>query len=553
MTILVKAEAGRRFAKVAKRLGCAGLAAVGALVLLVVVILSEEEEECIPGAGTGSVVEGVPAGSFSWPESVPPGALTSPFGPRWGTNHNGQDIASGEGTPIYAFADGVVVDAGPATGFGSWIVIDHNIDGQLVSTVYGHMFPDGVHVANGDEVKAGQHIADEGWAGGVEPPGPQGSHLHFEVWPGGRFSGGSPVDPQPWLDRAVQPGSGGGEAPEAEPQESTAPDGSTPLEESSAFDETNLQVNSVRMGRAVATNFPEIDRIGGWRPGDAISDHHPNGQAVDVMIPEWSTQEGIALGDQVVEYVLGNWEQFDVDYVIWRQQLIYADSATTMEDRGSPTQNHFDHVHISLNPSDTAQPGQVVDDGPLGGAASQPQVSDGETSDCPVGGGLPDTELDAADIPADWVRPIQVAGGTCDAVNAPLIAGLLEQESGMQTGLTSHAGATGPAQFMPATWASAGAEMSEDGEMIGPPGSGDINSPKDAIPAAGRYLCEIAASQAPLIASGQISGDPTQLMLAGYNAGTGAVQQHGGVPPFAETQSYVIEVPTKAKKYENGV
>lgn len=83
---------------------------------------------------------------------------------------------------------------------------------------------------------------------------------------------------------------------------------------------------------------------------------------------------------------------------------------------------------------------------------------------------------------------------------------------------------------MPGTWASAGAEMSEDGKMIGPPGSGDINDPKDAIPAAGRYLCDIAGRQKAAIESGEVKGDPVELMLAGYNAGEGAVQQYGEFP-----------------------
>lgn len=68
--------------------------------------------------------------------------------------------------------------------------------------------------------------------------------------------------------------------------------------------------------------------------------------------------------------------------------------------------------------------------------------------------------------------------------------------------------------------------------------------------AAARYLCQIAEDQRPLIESGEISGDPTELMLAGYNAGPGAVQQYGGVPPYAETQKYVQIVPQTAEKHE---
>src|SRR5699024_9004930 len=62
--------------------------------------------------------------------------------------------------------------------------------------------PDGVKVKTGDKVTAGQHIADEGYNGEVLPPGPGGSHLHYEVWLGGRLTGGQAVDPMPWLEKA---------------------------------------------------------------------------------------------------------------------------------------------------------------------------------------------------------------------------------------------------------------------------------------------------------------------------------------------------------------
>lgn len=539
-----------------KKIGCGVLASVLAVVMLVVVILSRSDVEdlCRPADGSlpSAAVEGVPAGSFSYPEANALDHMTSGYGMRWGSMHNGLDIAQGEGTPIYAWADGVVSAAGPAGGFGQWIIIDHNVDGELLSTVYGHMFPEGVRVAVGDQVKAGQHIADEGWNGHVEPPGPGGSHLHFEVWPGGRLQGGGPVDPLPFVEQGVEPGSGEGgtEDQDLDDADPTAPTGMAELPADERFDESNLQVNAVRLGRATALNYPQLEVIGGWRPSDDTSDDHPSGRAVDAMIPNWQSQDGITLGDSIVEYILGNWEFFDVNYIIWRQQLIYPGSSETMADRGSPTQNHFDHVHVSVNSSEMATPASDIGAGPIGGAAPVAQTKNTQLVDCEVHPGTPDTAFNAHNIPESWIRPIQIAGGTCADVNASLIAGLLEQESGFQVDAVSTAGATGPGQFMPDTWAGAGAEMSEDGEIIGPPGSGDINDPKDAIPATGRYLCDIASRQQPLLASGEIAGDAEELMLAGYNAGEGAVQRYGGVPPFAETQHYVKVVPQHAQKYK---
>src|SRR5699024_918768 len=99
------------------------------------------------------------------------GSFTSGFGTRWGSMHNGIDIANANGTPIVAATDGEVVDAGPAQGFGNWVRILAD-DGTM--TVYGHMQT--VDVAVGDRVVAGQPIAGMGNLGFST-----GTHLHFEV------------------------------------------------------------------------------------------------------------------------------------------------------------------------------------------------------------------------------------------------------------------------------------------------------------------------------------------------------------------------------------
>lgn len=112
------------------------------------------------------------------------GTFTSGFGSRWGTFHAGIDIAAPIGTPIYAVADGTVIDAGPAQGFGLWVRIRHD-DGTI--TVYGHMYD--FFVSRGERVPAGMQIARVGNRGDSTGP-----HLHFEV-----IVGGQHIDPQPWL------------------------------------------------------------------------------------------------------------------------------------------------------------------------------------------------------------------------------------------------------------------------------------------------------------------------------------------------------------------
>lgn len=121
--------------------------------------------------------------------------LSSPYGARSGGFHYGDDLAAPLGTPIVAAGDGTVMAAGAASGFGQWIIIDHIINGTKVSTVYGHMYPDGMFVHTGAIVKQGQHIANVGANG--EATGP---HCHFEVWPGGRLTGGHAVDPASYVN-----------------------------------------------------------------------------------------------------------------------------------------------------------------------------------------------------------------------------------------------------------------------------------------------------------------------------------------------------------------
>ncbi|WP_432278868.1 peptidoglycan DD-metalloendopeptidase family protein [Nocardia carnea] len=113
------------------------------------------------------------------------GSFTSGFGARWGVQHLGVDIAAPIGTPIYAVADGEVIDAGPAAGFGMWVRLLH-ADGTI--TVYGHV--DTTTVSVGDYVLAGDQIATMGNRGFSTGP-----HVHFEVW----LNGSDKVDPIPWL------------------------------------------------------------------------------------------------------------------------------------------------------------------------------------------------------------------------------------------------------------------------------------------------------------------------------------------------------------------
>ncbi|MEV6321364.1 peptidoglycan DD-metalloendopeptidase family protein [Nocardia sp. NPDC051787] len=138
-----------------------------------------------------------------WP--LPWGHLiTSPFGPREGGWHFGVDFGwpgGSAGLPVYACQGGTVVRAGPARGFGRWVVIDHPEADGSGTTVYGHVRPE---VLMGQRVEAGQQVAviepDPRLNGGVPP------HLHLE-WHRSVLSPPGPdvLDPLPYLHGAAYP------------------------------------------------------------------------------------------------------------------------------------------------------------------------------------------------------------------------------------------------------------------------------------------------------------------------------------------------------------
>ncbi|MGV9616425.1 M23 family metallopeptidase [Nocardia xishanensis] len=121
------------------------------------------------------------------PTTVRPvaGRLTSYFGSRWGAQHNGLDFGDPLGAPIFSVTDGVVIEAGPASGFGLWVRVQQD-DGTV--GVYGHV--NDILVNVGQPVLAGDVIATVGNRG--QSTGP---HLHYEV----HDPNVGPIDPWPWL------------------------------------------------------------------------------------------------------------------------------------------------------------------------------------------------------------------------------------------------------------------------------------------------------------------------------------------------------------------
>lgn len=147
------------------------------------------EDSIISAALSGGAQEAHIVGDTAFVRPVI-GRLTSVFGFRWGTSHDGIDVANSIGTPIYAVTDAVVEEAGPASGFGLWVVLRHS-DGT--QSVYGHV--NRIFVEKGQRVEAGEEIAELGNRGRSTGP-----HLHMEVWD----VDGTKINPLAWLeDRGI--------------------------------------------------------------------------------------------------------------------------------------------------------------------------------------------------------------------------------------------------------------------------------------------------------------------------------------------------------------
>ena len=120
------------------------------------------------------------------------------------------------------------------------------------------------------------------------------------------------------------------------------------------------------------------------------------------------------------------------------------------------------------------------------------------------------------------------AAAASNGIDPALLKGLVSQESGFNPNARSGAGAVGLTQLMPGTAAALGVTNPMD--------------PAQSLQGGAKYLREQLD---------RFGGDE-QLALAAYNAGPGAVQKYGGVPPYAETQNYVTSVMGKAAAFRGG-
>ena len=104
--------------------------------------------------------------------------------------------------------------------------------------------------------------------------------------------------------------------------------------------EQGLQVKTILAARSVSAAFPQIRNAIGVRP-DA-KPWHPSGRAIDLMIPNPGSAEGIALGDSILAFVMDNAGRFGVQDVIWRGTYYTPGGGASGSGYG-----HYDHVHIT--------------------------------------------------------------------------------------------------------------------------------------------------------------------------------------------------------------
>ncbi len=145
----------------------------------------------------------------------------------------------------------------------------------------------------------------------------------------------------------------------------------------------------------------------------------------------------------------------------------------------------------------------------------------------------------ALSVPSAYKSYFQVAAKRCPGVLTPEgLAAQASAESGFDPSAVSPAGAQGLMQIIPEVWSIYGTDADGDGRA-------NPFDPADSVATSAKYNCYLSGQVRAL------GGDPTELRLAAYNAGLGAVQRYNGVPPYRETQDYVKRVSKRTEAFSD--
>lgn len=145
----------------------------------------------------------------------------------------------------------------------------------------------------------------------------------------------------------------------------------------------------------------------------------------------------------------------------------------------------------------------------------------------------------ALSVPSAYKSYFQIAAKRCPSVLTPeSLAAQASTESGFNPRAVSPAGAQGLMQIIPEVWAVYGTDANGDGRA-------DPFTPADSVATSAKYNCYLSSKV------DVIGGDQTELRLAAYNAGLGAVEKYDGVPPYPETQNYIKRVAKRTEAFSD--
>ncbi|MGA5542698.1 hypothetical protein ACPCIR_12670 [Mycobacterium sp. NPDC051198] len=265
-----------------------------------------------------------------------------------------------------------------------------------------------------------------------------------------------------------------------------------------------------------------ITNIGGYRPADGYNEHS-TGRALDVMVGD-----DRAKGDAVKDFALANASAIDLKWVIWRQHLYYpGGGGYDMDDRGNPTQNHMDHVHIFS--------GTGIANG-LRGALKGKDSTPGQTG---APGAIDPTSNDQTPAISTDVTPVATSssgGGSSMASSIPELSSWGLSDLGKGVGTTS-----------------SGTDLGEFGKAAGSAVSGQVSSALGVlgVPDSPGWLQGISKFVGGLSisdASGNkiFDGGSTSGALGGMGSLLGNTSQgdgYGGAAPIAAAPTVPTQVP----------
>jgi len=225
--------------------------------------------------------------------------------------------------PVLGAADGTVTVAEFSGGYGGLIVIEQTISGKTFATAYAHMWQSGINVRPGDRVSAGQHIGDVGSSGMST-----GTHLHFEVRPGG--TNGEAIDAAAWLNehRAANLPTATIGSPaacnNATAGTPTRVDGDPDRFVDDPTSSGKITARMLHLYQQTLAAFPDTG-WGCYSPRPGTKSEHPLGRACDITfgnrIGQQPTPAQLAAGWKITNWMKDNADVLGVEYLIWQSQI----------------------------------------------------------------------------------------------------------------------------------------------------------------------------------------------------------------------------------------